>query len=104
MTWDLGDKSAGDSGSVSFAVTVDGLDNYADTVVDAQQGLRKNGTPVVPERSDPNAMLGAPQNTDTINFYSLGYGGSVVLGFNEDILNGAGNDLKVVETTYGNKR
>ena len=76
-------------------------DQWADTVVDFEQGLRNNGTPVLPERSDPNNALGEAQDNDTINFVSLGFGGTLILGFDNLIENGDGNDVEVIETTYG---
>lgn len=79
---------------------------WADYVVDFDQGVRKNGTPVLLERSDPTQALGVAQNNDTVNFVSLGFttgiDGYIVLGYTNKILNGSGNDLKVVETSYGN--
>jgi len=52
-------------------------------------------------------MLGAPQMSDVStpaasnNFYSLGYGGTTTLKFPYTILNVAGADLAVYETTFG---
>lgn len=90
---------------------------YADGVVSIEQGLRKNGTAVIPVRSNPLTMLGAPQSTgapydDTTNpsilngFFSLGFSlrgtASVVLSFDDNyVVNGPGNDLKLWEVTGG---
>lgn len=73
----------------------------ATTVVSLTQGLNNQGNPVVPSRSDPNKALGAPQDDDTENFVALGFGGELVLGFPDPLLNGAGNDFTVIETSYG---
>ena len=61
---------------------------WADSVVQYTPGLNAVGTAVLAERSDPNAALGAPEakagNDDPIPtgaFVSLGYGGSITLGF-----------------------
>ena len=50
---------------------------YATNVVSYVPGLRKDGTPVLPERSNPQNALGAPQGTDEINFVTLGFGGTL---------------------------
>ena len=63
------------------------------STVSANQGLRKNGTPVLPERSDPNNAVGAPD----ANFFSLGFGGELVLMFDAPI-SGA---IEVHEKTNG---
>ena len=50
--------------------------------------------------------VGASQNSDdptseaTVNFAALGFGGNIILKSGSPIKNGAGNDLKVFETTY----
>lgn len=64
-------------------------------------GPTKNGSPVPAERSDPNKALGPAQNNDTLNFVSLGFGGSLVLEFTNYIVNVTGNDIWITETTYG---
>lgn len=82
---------------------------WADTVVSEAQGLRRNGTAVVPARSDLGVALGVAESSGGASdspvvagsFYSLGFGGTVVLGFNNLILNGAGSDLRVFEITGG---
>ncbi|MCX8008611.1 MAG: hypothetical protein N3A54_02810 [Patescibacteria group bacterium] len=87
-----------------FAGTVvaappDGLGPWADSVVSTQQGLRKNGTPVLPIRSNPDSALGvAENNTIEGNFYSLGFGGRIVLQFD----NHQSGGVLVVESTNPN--
>jgi predicted ribosomally synthesized peptide with SipW-like signal peptide len=80
---------------------------WADYVVSYSPGTQKGGGAVPTERKDPTKALGPAQNTDSENFASLGFkttlgvGGELVLGFTNRIVNGDGNDLKVVETSYG---
>ena len=71
-------------------------------VVNYSPGLRNNGSPIPDDRNDPAKALGVPQNNDTINFVSLGFGGSLIVKFDNRIFNGEGNDLFVKETSYGN--
>ena len=76
-------------------------------VVTATQGLRKNGTAVPANRSIQSKMLGAPQMSDASTsaanypFYAMGYAGTVTLSFPYTILNNAGVDIAVYETTFG---
>ena len=81
---------------MTFAAAPDGLGPWADTVVSTTQGLRQNGTPVAAVRSDPTSALGVAEN-DTVDghFYSLGFGGTVTLGF----VNGISSGTIVVEAT-----
>jgi len=73
-------------------------DACASFVQDAQQGLRKNGTSVLPARSEPNKALGPSDSPSGVeNFFSLGYGGFIELGF----LTLVGGNLTVWEITWG---
>ncbi|MEZ5172501.1 MAG: LamG-like jellyroll fold domain-containing protein [Bacteroidia bacterium] len=76
--------------------------SYAMSYVSSAQGPRQNGTPVAASRSDENQALGAPQNTNTVNFFSLGFGGNIVLKLGYAIFDKPGADIEVVETSYGN--
>lgn len=76
--------------------------SYAMSVESVSQGLRKNGTPVAASRSIAANALGAPQNTNTVNFISLGFGGSIVLKLGYVVFDKVGDDIQVVETSYGN--
>ena len=67
-----------------------------------QQGKRKNFTNVLTERSNPSKALGQPENNNTINFVSLGFGGSVILKMGYVVFNKSGFDLRLVETSFGN--
>lgn len=68
---------------------------------DEDQGDRKDGTPVLLARSDPNQALGAPDSQTDNNFYSLGFGGTIVLTFDCAVPNLDGDDLTLYEVTGG---
>ncbi|MFH1163032.1 MAG: LamG-like jellyroll fold domain-containing protein [Pseudomonadota bacterium] len=74
---------------------------HAATVISYLPGSRKDGTPILSERGHPENALGAPQGTDEVNFVTLGFGGSIVLGFDSQIVNRQGNDFRITETSYG---
>lgn len=83
-------------------------DQWASSVASSNQLLRKNGTAVLPDRSDPTDALvaqstGTPSDSPVIagSFFSLGFGGSIVVGFSQPFLNGPGNDLSIYEVTGG---
>ncbi len=73
---------------------------YAAEVVLYTQGVKDNGSPISIERTDANEALGLPERNSSLNYVSLGYGGSIILAFNGSVPNGAGDDIEVVETTY----
>jgi hypothetical protein len=75
---------------------------YAMEVVSFNQGLRKNGTAVLANRSNQMQAIGAPDGTDNINFVSLGFGGNITLKFGYVIFDKDGDDLQIVETSFGN--
>lgn len=71
-------------------------------VISATQGKRSNGTDVLAERSVESAMLGTPDGVNADGgFYSLGFGGEVIIKMDGGILNRPGNDLKLFETSFG---
>lgn len=74
-------------------------------VVSYNQGLRYNGEPVIETRSNPNAVLTYEEGKDEANFYSLGFrlyqDGWIIIEFQYPIQNGPGNDISVVEDTWG---
>lgn len=82
--------------SFVFAAAPDGLGPWADTVISSTQGLTKNGLAVPAARSNPSAALGVAEN-DTVetHFFSLGFGGTITLGFD----NGISSGVFVVEAT-----
>lgn len=83
--------------TTALAAAPDGLGPWADEVVSYSQGLMKNGSPVLPERSDTTQSLGVAEMTEDLGtFYSLGFGGSLTLKFQNGISQGA----LIVETTW----
>lgn len=66
------------------------------------KGTKKNGSDLSSLRIDPTKALGAPENDSTINFVTLGYGGSIVLCFDGVVYNQEGDDIQIVETSFGN--
>lgn len=80
----------------AMAAAPDGLGPWADSVQSASQGLRKDGSAVPAIRSDSSSALGvAEDNTTDGNFYSLGFGGTISLGFD----NGISSGVILVEAT-----
>jgi hypothetical protein len=74
----------------------------ASEVISYEPENRKNGTPVPAARANANNALGNPEGTNVVNFVSLGFGGNIVLKFKYVIFDTPGNDLQIVETSYGN--
>jgi hypothetical protein len=66
------------------------------------EGLNSNGGALAPARADANNSLGAPEGTDEMVFTTLGYGGSLTFEFDGVVPNGEGDDITVVETSFGN--
>jgi len=65
------------------------------------QGFTKGGNAITAARSNPNNALGAPQGTDAVNFVSLGFGGSITLSFDYVVFEKPGDDIQLIETSYG---
>ncbi|MBD3202762.1 hypothetical protein GF327_00575 [Candidatus Woesearchaeota archaeon] len=74
---------------------------YADSVDTYKPGLNNKGGSISPDRSDSGRALGIPEETDSLNFASLGFSGELILKFDSAILDKPGFDFKVVETSYG---
>lgn len=92
--------------AAAFSADPDGAAGpWADQVISFDQGTRKNDTSVLLERSDPTAALGVAEGTvgsgSPLNFVSLGFGGTIILGFDNFIDNGADPDSAVLEITNG---
>ena len=85
--------------TVAFAC---GDGRYAEQAVSFRQQKDINGASIISGRSQSSKALCAPQNNDTENFVSLGFGGDITLKFGRAIRNGAGNDIRVYESTFGN--
>lgn len=71
---------------------------YGSVVENASQGTRKDGKAIAADRSNPLNALGAPQDNDTVNFFALGFGGSITISFGVDFT----DQVWITETTYGN--
>ena len=76
---------------------------YAEEVVSFNQKKQNDGSTVSVGRSNPLKALYAPENNDTENFVSLGFGGDITLKFGSPIHNGPGDDVRVIESTFGNQ-
>jgi hypothetical protein len=75
--------------NVAQAASADGAGPWADSVVSSSQGLTKGGSPVSTARSNPQAAVGVAENTIAEGtFFSLGFGGNIVLGFDNLISGG----------------
>lgn len=74
-------------------------------VVEFNQGKRKDRKQIEAAKSDPTQALYAPNSYDSpengIKFVSLGFGGSITLGFDIPVYDKAGIDLYIAETSYG---
>ncbi|MEZ5172166.1 MAG: T9SS type A sorting domain-containing protein [Bacteroidia bacterium] len=71
-------------------------------VLSYSPAYQKNGASINGMRNDPNKALGAPEGNDTYNFVSLGFGGSIELGFDFVVFNKPGDDIQIIETSFGN--
>jgi len=76
---------------------------WAASVFSPSQGKRKDGTSVLPERSNPNSVLGVPDGVGSpaSGFFSLGFGGNITVEFSLPVENGEGVDLSFHEITNG---
>ncbi len=83
----------GDDGLVPC--TAQGFSNYV-------PGAQKNGDAISGMRNDPAKALDGPQYGDNYNFVSLGFGGSLELAFDYVVFNNDGDDIQIVETSFGN--
>jgi len=74
---------------------------YASSVFSSDQGTRKDGTPVRVGRSVPEQGLAYETGKDEQNFFSLGFGGWIIVEFDCPIINGEGDDVRIIEDTWG---
>lgn len=76
---------------------------FAYHVSNFTQGKTKQGKVIEAIRSNPQLALGAPQDNDTYNFVSLGFGGSITLELEQPLFdsNGYDPDFILVETSFG---
>lgn len=86
----------------SFCQTTQGT-FWAANVVSSNQGNRKNGTDVLPERSNPLDTLGAPNGigSPASGFFALGFGGTITVEFDGPVVDVPGVDLSFHEITNG---
>ncbi len=96
-----GDMASGCIQMVPSETSISG-NCYATEVVAYIPGTTHNGGAIASNRTDATHALGAPERTDQLVFVSLGYGGSLTLGFDGAIPNQPGDDIEIVETSYGN--
>ncbi len=85
--------------------------SWATTVESSDQGVRKDGTAVLDERSDGmEGLIADYQQGGDTTFFSLGFkgdplgpepGGELAVGFDCKVVNGPGDDLQVYEVTNG---
>ena len=76
---------------------------WSDTVEDHDQGLTKAGGAVSAGRSDPEIVPGEPNWTPggSTGFYSLGFGGWIIVAFDSFVPNVEGDDISIHEATNG---
>lgn len=79
--------------------TVDG-EYPADEAVYDDQGLDNNDEAVKAARSNPEQGLQFEAAKSESNFYSLGFGGEFIVKFDTPIVNGDGDDVRIIETTW----
>lgn len=100
----------GDLTVAAHAVVVQGLaPYYPGDVVSFEQGTKKDGSDVRAGRSDPAQGLVFEAGASESNFVSLGFDdpeteareGVIVVGFDVPVANGTGDDLRVIEDTWG---
>jgi hypothetical protein len=77
---------------------------FATTFSNFVQGTTANGLNVAAIRSNPEQALNQPETVvdGVVNFVSLGFGGSITLAFETPVANGAGDDIRIDEATWGN--
>jgi hypothetical protein len=76
---------------------------YASEVVSYTPAKRNDGSLIPAANRVASKALGNPEGNETLNYVSLGFGGEIVLRFESAIANGAGNDIAITETTFGNQ-
>jgi hypothetical protein len=82
-------------------VTITPAPYGAFVVTDFEQGLRKDGTVVSDIRSNPDSVLVWDDLQLPDAFFSLGLGGWIEVEFDKPIANGDGDDVLIVEDTWG---
>ncbi len=93
--------------SPARAAEIDGDGPWADYYVDFVQGTNQDGSTVLPEHSSPADALGVAESSlpgatfehVTAGYTSLGFGGSIILGFHRPIVNLDGPDFRIFQVT-----
>ncbi|MGB0523473.1 MAG: T9SS type A sorting domain-containing protein [Flammeovirgaceae bacterium] len=85
---------------------VEPCDGYAVSVVNFNQGTQQDGDAVPSNRSNANNALGAPQESNNLNFVSLGFRGYIELELASPVYNHNKNGVAVghsnsIEDAYG---
>lgn len=80
---------------------VPGQSEFASSVESSLQGSRRDGSPVLAARSVPAQGLVLEFGDSQSNFYSLGFGGWIIVGFTDIMVDAAGPDLRITEDTWG---
>ncbi|MBL0743706.1 kelch repeat-containing protein [Chryseolinea lacunae] len=84
-------------------LTVTSDASFAGVVKKFTAGKTKNGKAIDPLRADASKALGAPQENDTYNFVSLGFGGTITLELEQQLYDDGTYkpDFILVETSFG---
>lgn len=92
---------------VIFAISLSPLFSQSSpfSVVSYSQGLGSDGNVVISSRSNPLNSLGTPENIDidngpNINFFSLGFGGTILLKISPFAVT-PNTKITIFETTFG---
>lgn len=93
---------AGGCADANTIITPEPGECYAAEVLEYIEGVRNNDGALASNRTDSLQALGEPEGIDQLVFVTLGYGGSITLGFNGSVANLEGDDIQVIETSYGN--
>lgn len=113
VTVQVSDGQATDSEEFVWVVNDAPIDVcYAQAVVAYYPGTRKDGGALPDNRDNPENALGAPQNNDTYNFVSLGFGdlsttGVIILDMGPNLVlnqNGTTHDIRIWETSFNDKK
>jgi hypothetical protein len=105
QTYDLGiNITAGDlaSACLDSEDVIEPGECNAIEVLEYVPGTTNNGGALMANRTDANQALGEPEGTDAMVFVTLGYGGHITLGFGGLVQNLDGDDIEIVETSFGN--
>ncbi|MFA0964444.1 choice-of-anchor D domain-containing protein [Roseivirga sp. BDSF3-8] len=95
-----GRGEAGTPVTVNFTVIDSDAPCTAIEVVDYSPGKKKNNRDIASNRTDPDKALGEPEENDTYNFVSLGFGGSLTVKMACVIDDQEGDDLFIIETSF----